>query len=355
MKKNISQFKDIKKDLLFWISEYINYKLSVLFESSIENNIDDITEIKHSISDSKDIDELSKNANVAINSGLGSLKKPLYGVKKFYAYAVEYTTDIKKIDDRLLRDFRESHIGKPNTKKNDIDVTIELLNFIENSTSHNFDIIYQGARIKKPRKKVRDAMDSDEFKLFNKKITEYLYKDEITKARDIIIIRMILFCGLKPKEIVELKLGDEFVFQGQNLYLDMKNRKGIGKDEPFPLPRKHFIRQLNLYAELKKKNKDGFFFYNLDKRDNQLETSYIEQLIKDLLKFASINKRESDSEMLRTSLAIYLYNNRAKGSQIVLNTIQKIMAHKRLSETKAMIGFHDEELSTVTDIFEEIL
>jgi len=354
----INPNKNINEDLLYWVANYINYKASELFDKSTKNTIEDIITIKDNISNSKNINELTTNVTVPINQGLASLKKVLYGTIKFYNFTIDYTTDIKNINDRLLNDFKESLTGTDNTKKNEVDVTIELLNFIENSTKHNFNIVYKGMRVKKPKKKIRDAMDSEEFKKFNNSLSDYEYKDEITKARDIIIVRLILLCGLKPKEIVELKLSaddGEFMYKGNELYIDMKNRKHIGKQEVFYLPRKHFIRQLNKYAELKEYNKDNFLFYDLDNKDKQLKVSYIEQLVKNLLLHSNIKRRESDSEMLRTSLAVYLYNNREKGSQIVLNTIQKILGFNRLIAVKEMIGFHDEELSTVTNIFEEIL
>lgn len=344
---------NIKDNMHFWVKQYLAYKIQTFFETSKKNSIDDIVVLKDEILSSKDFAQTKTLCSSAINQGLKSLYRVLHGVTNFYSFAVDNVGDIESINDKTIEVYRDSLDVADSTAKGYIDVAIELLTFIENKNSDNFkfNIEYKVQRTKKARKKVRDAMNNDEFKLFNKKIAEYDYKgNEFARARDVMIIRFILLCGLKPNEVMELKLGDSLIFNESELYLKLDNRK-----ENIPIPRKLFIRFLNKYLELKENNKDGYFFYGVRNKDEQISVKYIHRLIETMLEYSGIHKRESDAEMLRTSLAVYLYNNRAMGSQIVINTIQNIMGHTTLSQTRDMIGFHDANIAIVSDVFEKDL
>ncbi len=352
-KKSLIQSGNIKEDLLFWTNQYLSYKIQTYFRTSKQNSINDIVELKDKVQSSKSIDETKEHCAYAIKHGLKSLYKVIHGASKFYEFIIEYTSSIQNIDNAAFKNFKDSLHVAEGTAKNYINIAIELITYIENTNSDGFkfDIEHDKQRVAKVKKKARDAMSADEFRLFNKKITAYNYgDDEFTRVRDILILRFILLCGLKPSEVIELKLGESLIFNGNDLYLKISNRKEI-----IPIPRKPFIRFLNKYIELKQQNKDGYFFYGIREKDEQLNFRYIHRLIETMLEFSGIRKRENDAEMLRTSLAVYLYNNRVDGGQIVLNTIQTIMGHQTLAQTKEMIGFHDDALAIAADVFEKDL
>jgi len=346
----LSPSNEIQADLLFWVKQYLAFKLQSLFEDSQSNTIDDIIDLRDSILNANNIEAAKKVCNEAIRNNLKSLTKVLGGSTRFYNFAIEYTTSIKNIQDQTMLDFEEWMKLAPSTKKNYVDIATELTTYIQksNKEGHDFNISYETVRTKKQGKKQRDAMDSEQFKMFNKEIEKYPFKNELTKARDILAIRFILLCGLKPREVVSLEFGKDLIFKNKDLYLhNRKNR--------YDLPRKHFIRPLNKYIELKEDNYKGYFFYDLEDARENLSVKYIQNLIERLLEYTGIKTREADSEMLRTSLAVYLYNNRSENKQISLNTIQELLGFDRVSKARDMVGFHADSLVKVTDVFEKDL
>lgn len=350
---SLSPFGEIKEDLFWWLKEYLVYKLQTLFsESAAATTIDDIIDLKTRLQEAEDIQLVKNVCNEAIQGNLKSMTKPLNGATRFYLFAIDYALSLKSFNDQTILDFKSSMDLAQSTIKNYVDVATELLTFIENKNAEQFKfgITYDEVRPKKAKRKVRDAMSTEEFARFNKEIERYPFENDLMKARDVLIVRLILLAGLKPSEIVDLKDGYSIVHKDKELYV-----KPITRSLRFDLPRKHFIRQINKYAELKEKNRDGYFFYDIKKKNTKLNTTYIQALVKRLLDFTKINRRESDAEMLRTSLAVWLYNHRSKDRQISLKTIQDIMGFDRVSKVKEMIKFHDDEVATVTDIFEKDL
>lgn len=349
-KTPLSPHQTIKDDLLLWTKKYLVHKLRTLFKDSKTNTINDITILEHRLLDAQDIKSVKEVCNEAIRNNLKSLIKVLSGSIRFYTFITEHTSNIKSIDNQTILNFKDTMDLADGTIKNYIDVATELVTFIEknNSDKYLFNITNEIIRTKKQHKKVRDALSSSDFRMFNREIEEYPYRDETTKARDILVIRFILLCGLKASDVIELELNKDLVYTKKDLYLQLSSRK-----ERFNLPRKHFVKQLDKYIALEQKSHKGAFFYDLSNKNKKLTLKYIQELIKELLSFAKIQIREPSAEVLRTSLAVYLYNYRTEGKQITLNTIQELLGLERVSKVKEMIGFHDNTSFTVTDVFKD--
>lgn len=345
MKKinRLSPLGDINADLLYWCNEFIAHKFIELAKKHQNKEIDDVIALKNKILSSPSIKDLKDNANIAVRKKLNSLSKSITGTVKFYEYVVANAKQMIEIDHNLIIDYRKSLKYQESTKDNYTKVLKELISSIENQNAdnHKFGILFDDMKLKKTHKSTRDCLDDEQFKRFNKIITKYNYENEYIKARDILIIRFIMLCGLNVNDLLSLKLNDNIAFNQKEMYLNLENRV-----KRFDMPRKHFSTQLNKYMSLKRKSET--LFYDVDLK-------YIKDLIAKLLNFAKIEVKEKDAKMLIKSLAVFLYNNRKDGQQIVLNTIQDLLGYARLDYVKDLIGFHKQELIKVTHVLENDL
>lgn len=350
MKKStpLKPYERYENDLLYWVKAYIGHKVLELFKSSKENKVDDIIVYINQITNAKNFDELQVTCKELIKDGLKSLSKPLASMGKFYPYALNHTTDFDLIHDDFMFHFSTSLNLAASTKKTYLDSVLEFLTFIENTNTENFKfcIEYQEVRIKKPKPKVHDAMDEEEFLRFSKLLPTLIVDNEFEKCRMVLICRIMLYSGITPKELTGLKLGKSLIVDKKGIYLNLENR-----DIKIYLPRNKLIKYFHKYLELKKENKDGFFFYSLHDINKTLTTSQVNELVKAMLIKAKIERRELNATLLRVSLAVFLYNYRKDGKQFHLTSIQKILGQNNRAETENMIGFHAKEYAQINDVF----
>ena len=159
----------------------------------------------------------------------------------------------------------------------------------------------------------------------------------------------MLYSGITPKELVSLKLGKSLIVDKKSIYIS----KSIGRTVDIELPRNKLIKYINRYLELKEENKNGYFFYALTNKDEMLHTVMVNELVKTMLEYAKIKRREMNATLLRVSLAVYLYNHRKDGKHFHLSAIQAIMGHKNRADTEKMIGFHAKQYVSINDAFLE--
>lgn len=345
-------FKTFQENLLHWTKVYLAHKSLELFKKSKENRVDDIIKSRDEILNSKTFEGVQKACKELIKSDLKSLAMPLGAVAKFYSFAIENNSDFKAFNSDFIYAFSERMTVAESTRKTYLDCVLELLTYIENTNTDGFKfgIEYEGARLKKSKPKVYDAMDDEEFARFSKMLPQYeKYKNEFEKCRTVLICRIMLYSGITPKELVSLKLGKSLIVDKKSIYIS----KSIGRTVDIELPRNKLIKYINRYLELKEENKNGYFFYALTNKDEMLHTVMVNELVKTMLEYAKIKRREMNATLLRVSLAVYLYNHRKDGKHFHLSAIQAIMGHKNRADTEKMIGFHAKQYVSINDAFLE--
>lgn len=347
-KYELNQSNRFSESLLFWAKEYLAHKALELFQKSKQNKVDDIIAAKDEILHAKNLLEVKYACNTLIQKDLRSLSKPLGGVVSFYEYVLKNTDSFSSINTDFIYLYSNSlHIAE-STKRNHIDSVIELLTYIEksNSDGFHFNIEYDAVRTKKPKAKVYDSMDAEEFIRFSKEITQWGAKTEFERCRNILICRILLYSGITPKELVHLKLGESFIVDKKSMYLKLENRSVL-----LYLPRNKLIKYFNQYQELRAESMHNYFFYGLSNPNEMLDTKKVNEIVKLMLKAAKIERKEMNATLLRVSLAVYLYNYRKDGKQFPLSAIQQIMGHKNRIDTENMIGFHAKECVNMSDVF----
>jgi hypothetical protein len=207
-------FKTFQENLLHWTKVYLAHKSLELFKKSKENRVDDIIKSRDEILNSKTFESVQKACKELIKSDLKSLAMPLGAVAKFYSFAIENNSDFKAFNSDFIYAFSERMTVAESTRKTYLDCVLELLTYIENTNTDGFKfgIEYEGARLKKSKPKVYDAMDDEEFARFSKMLPQYeKYKNEFEKCRTVLICRIMLYSGITPKELVSLKLGKSLI------------------------------------------------------------------------------------------------------------------------------------------------
>jgi integrase len=224
-----------------------------------------------------------------------------------------------------------------------MDCIIELLGFIEKSNMDNFkfNIDYEKVRLVKPKPKIHDSMDSAEFNRFSKVLPRYLYDSDFEKCRNILICRILLYSGITPSELLSLDVGKNFIIGDKTFIIVLDNRK-----VDIELPRNKIVRHFNKYMELKENRKDTKIFYDVSVKQ-------INEIVKSLLEFASIKRRDMNATLLRVSFAVYLYNSRENNLQYNITTIQHLLGHSNRADTENMIGFHDKKYASISDVFDK--
>lgn len=344
----LKSFKIYQDNLLFWAKEYLAHKALELFQKSKQSKIDDIIASKDSILNAQNVAELKSACNALIQRDLRSLSKPLGGVASFFEYASKNTDSFLSINTDLIYSYSDSLHVVESTKRNYVDSVIELLTYIDNTNTDGFkfNIEYETARKKKPKPKVYDSMDAEEFVRFSEDLTQFKAKTDFERCRNILICRILLYSGITPKELVHLKLGESLIVDAKSMYLKLENRSVL-----LYLPRNKLIRYFNQYQELRKKSTHDYFFYGLSDPNEMLDTKKVNEIVKTMLKVAKIERKEMNATLLRVSLAVYLYNYRKDGKQFPLSSIQQIMGHKNRIDTENMIGFHAKECVNISDVF----
>ncbi len=346
----LKPFKTYQENLLHWVKAYLAHKVLELFKNSKENTIDDIIVYRDLLLNANDFAKVQSICKELRQHGLQSISMLLNSVSKFYPFALKNASDLTEFDDDLIYNFADSLKLADSSKKGYVDCALQVLAFIENTNTDGFkfNIEYEGARLKKSKPKVYDAMDDEEFARFSKMLPQYdKYKNEFEKCRTVLICRIMLYSGITPKELVSLKLGKSLIKDKKSIYIS----KSIGRTIDIELPRNKLIKYLNRYLELKEENEKGYLFYAPTNKDEMLSTTQVNELVKTMLKYAKIERKEMNATLLRVSLAVYLYNHRKDGKHFHLSAIQAIMGHKNRADTEKMIGFHAKKYAVISDVF----
>ena len=202
------------------------------------------------------------------------------------------------------------------------------------------------------KKHIPEAMSKDEIKLFNQKLLSYPYTDDFEEARNILISRFVLFGGILPSELVNLK-HDNISLTKDKMILHID---GAGaKKRDIELPSNQFLNHWKMYLELKSINKTGYLFYASTNEDKKMDVNFVNVIIKKMLNYAKINKKELTPKLLRTTFAVYLHNNpNPKTNRAVpLKVIQALLGHSNIQHTKDLLGYKIAEDMSYSDVFEE--
>jgi site-specific recombinase XerD len=367
----LSKYNNANEDLLFWIKHYLNYRFLMMKKTNVSDNFDSSKISSMIVSDDNNtIEKLDTAINEATKIGLKGMSVYKIACVGFYRYCTEYSfSNIKEISNSSIRDYTTRVCSdKTESRKREIySALIHLFNYIdENNIDEDkkpyffkVDIDANGKKIKAPfkrtHKKVANYLTQKQLSKLSQSVLEHEKKDikdkdksEFEAARNILIVRLFIYSGIKTSELLslqdedfELDLEDSKII---NLYI-----KGSGASKRvIPIPRGKFIEYYNKYVLHKKRGMGQYFFYSPTNPKQKLNTQIVSDLVKKHFNSAKINV-SGGATSIRNGYAIYLAR-----SKFPIVKIQKLMGHSNAKTTKALISIDSPELIRVADLFETL-
>lgn len=336
--------------LLFWIERFIRNKLTTLSNRQvldkeklaliIQQLVKGTTSIEH-------LDMIVKDARNIGLSGINTYFNPLFKLYKFLKNLG--LASMKEIDEELLSDFLASQTSSLSdaTKKNHRIALLSLFSYIDkqnendDGSSYLFKIELKnwGGLSGKSGTKLPSFMNKNEVDKFLNAIDTFEFSDN-TGYRNRLILKIIIYTGVRVSEILNLKIKD--IFKEDNVYL--LQIRGKGNKPRVVMIKSSIIEQdLNNWLDVRVCNSDLLV---CNQKKERLTQAYISRIVEKILISAGIRKEKNGAHMLRHSFATLLY---AKHHDLIL--VQEALGHADINTSRIYTHFDKEKLYKTTDIF----
>ncbi len=341
--------KTFDENFLFWLDKFIRYKLTNLSNSKVKDK-EVLSQILQDLKKgSKDIEELKDNRKKARNIGLTGINLYINPLEKLYLYFKHLGyEDMKEIDEEVLSDFLATETSSLSdaTKKNYRIALMAFFGFIDKQNEEDNNISYRyGIELKnwgglsgKSGTKLPSFLNEDEIQMFIEALDSYEFSEKVAD-RNRLIIKIILFTGIRISEALSLKTKD---FHNENdLYILQIRGKG-NKPRTVMIKKNIIQKHLDNYIEIKNNN-NPLLITNL--KGNMITQAYISRLVEKILISIGIRKEKNGAHLLRHSFATLLYK---KHKDLVL--VQEVLGHSDINTSRIYTHFDKEKLIKTTDI-----
>ncbi|MFX3679672.1 tyrosine-type recombinase/integrase, partial [Campylobacter sp. LH-2024] len=189
--------------------------------------------------------------------------------------------------------------------------------------------------------KLPEFMSEEEVKKFLDAIENADFKNNT--IRNQLIIKIIIFTGIRVSEAINIKMGD--ISEENDLYLIRIRSKG--NKYRIVMIKKELIEHLLKNVQINYMSKDTLLFVN--KKGTPLTQSYISRIVEQLLFRAGIRKQKNGAHMLRHTFATLLYK---KQKDLVL--VQEALGHASLNTSRIYTHFDNDKLKLAAQVAKEI-
>ena len=263
------------------------------------------------------------NEKKSLNSSNNTISTYLYILESFYEYIIDNLTlsDLDDINKDIVLQFITRDANSANsTKILNLAVIKSYLAFIDEKENLNglFELRLKKLSIKRESIEV-DALDDTEVErllsLFDKKSTSF------NKNRDSLLIKLILFTGIRASECLSIQLKDLSVIQEDNVY--KIKIFGKGSKERFV-----YIAKDKIYKELTFLQEQNYIipYIAITNQQKQMSRVGLYNVISNKMKKANINKK--GVHILRHTFA-----RRLVAKNINLVTISELLGHADITLT----------------------
>jgi integrase/recombinase XerD len=338
------------KTLLFWIERFVRNKLTTLSNRQVTDKNKLAIIIQSLVKGTKSIDELSLIVKDARNIGLAGINTYFNPLLKLYNFTINLgLASMKEIDEELLSDFLASETSALSdaSKKNHRIALLALFSYIdkqnENSdgSSYLFKIELKnwGGLSGKSGTKLPSFMNKSEIDKFLNAIDTYEFSDN-TSYRNRLILKIIIYTGIRVSEILNLKLKD--IFKEESVYL--MQIKGKGNKPRVVMIKSNIIENdLKHWLDMRVCNSDLLV---CNQKGEKLTQAYISRTVENILISVGIRKEKNGAHMLRHSFATLLY---AKHHDLIL--VQEALGHADINTSRIYTHFDKDRLYKTTEIF----
>ena len=339
------------KTLLFWIERFVRYKLTTLSNRQVNDKEKLALIIKTLVVGTTSINELSLLVKDARNIGLSGINTYFNPLVKLYDFLSNLgLASMKEIDEELLSDFLASSTSglSDASKKNHRIALLGLFTYIDkqNETENGNSYMYKielknwGGLKGNSGSKLPSFMNKEEINRFLTAINEYEFCAK-TVYRNRLIIKMIIYTGIRVSEMLNLKLKD--MFKEDDVYLLQIRGKG-NKPRVVMIKASIIENDLNNWLDIRVCNDD---LVVCNKVGNRLTQAYVSRTVENILISAGIRKEKNGAHMLRHSFATLLYQ---KHHDLIL--VQEALGHADINTSRIYTHFDKDRLRATTNLMD---
>ncbi|GAA7996606.1 tyrosine recombinase XerH [Helicobacter pylori] len=354
MKHPLEELKDPIENLLLWIGRFLRYKCTSLSNSQVKDQ-NKVFECLNELNQACSASHLEKICKKARNAGLLGINTYALPLLKFYEYTKKISLkSLKSIDEVLLAEFLSVYTGGLSlaTKKNYRIALLGLFSYIdkqnqdENEKSYIYNItlknisgVNQNAGNKLPT-----HLNNEELEKFLEGIDKIEMSAKV-RARNRLLIKIIVFTGMRSNEALQLKIKDFTLENG--CYTILIKGKG-DKYRAVMLKAFHIenlLKEWLIERELYPVKNDLLF---CNQKGSALTQAYLYKQVERIINFAGLRREKNGAHMLRHSFATLLYQKR---HDLIL--VQEALGHASLNTSRIYTHFDKQRLEEAASIWEE--
>ena len=350
MRYELDFMNSFEKTLLFWIERFVRNKLTTLSNRQVTDKNKLAMIIQSLVKGTKSIDELSLIVKDARNIGLAGINTYFNPLFKLYNFTLNLgLASMKEIDEELLSDFLASETSALSdaSKKNHRIALLALFSYIdkqnenEDGTSYLFKIELKnwGGLSGKSGTKLPSFMNKVEIDKFLNAIDTFEFTENIA-YRNRLILKIIIYTGVRVSEILNLKMKD--MFKEENVYLLQIKGKG-NKPRVVMIKSSIIENDLKHLLDIRVCNSDLLV---CNQKGERLTQAYVSRIVENILISAGIRKEKNGAHMLRHTFATLLY---AKHHDLIL--VQEALGHADINTSRIYTHFDKDRLYKTTEIF----
>ncbi|GAA8037954.1 tyrosine recombinase XerH [Helicobacter pylori] len=355
MKHPLEELKDPTENLLLWIGRFLRYKCTSLSNSQVKDQnkvFECLNELNQAFVSSSHLEKVCKKARNVGLLGINTYALPLL---KFYEYAQKLSLkSLKNIDEVMLAEFLSVYTGGLSlaTKKNYRIALLGLFSYIdkqnqdENEKSYIYNItlknisgVNQSAGNKLPT-----HLNNEELEKFLEGIDKIEMSAKV-RARNRLLIKIIVFTGMRSNEALQLKIKDFTLENG--CYTILIKGKG-DKYRAVMLKAFHIeslLKEWLIERELYPVKNDLLF---CNQKGSALTQAYLYRQVERIINFAGLRREKNGAHMLRHSFATLLYQKR---HDLIL--VQEALGHSSLNTSRIYTHFDKQRLEEAASIWEK--
>lgn len=355
MKYSLNCKDNFPSTLLFWISRFIRYKLTTLSNHQVKEKeviLHAINAIQYGeIKNIEQLEILCKDVRKAGLIGINTYATPLIKLYVFLFQSAICT--MEEIDEEILSDFLsvETSMLSDASKKNYRMAIIGLFGYIDKQNEHDgksyvYDITLKISALQgKAGQKLPAFLSQKELEQFLQAIDEAQMSEKVC-ARNKLIIKLIVFTGIRVSEAINLHRKD--IFPVDDCYIIQIRGKG-NKPRTAMIRKQHIQNLLDtwLTQRIALTPERDLLFCN--SKGKALTQSYIYQNVEQILSQKGIRKEKNGAHMLRHSFATLLYQ---KKHDLVM--VQEALGHSDLNTSRIYTHFDKDKLREVVAVMDNI-
>ncbi len=339
------------KTLLFWIERFIRYKLTTLSNRQVMDKDELGLILQLLVKGTSSIDDLKVIVKKARNIGLSGINTYFNPLAKLYNYCNKLgLASMKEIDEELLSDFLATNTASLSdaSKKNHRIALLGLFSYIDkqneniDGTTHSYKIElknWQGLSGKSGQK-LPSYMNKEEIDRFLEAINTFEFTNN-TVYRNRLILKIIIYTGVRVSEILNLNLKD--IFKEDGVYVLQIKGKG-NKPRVVMIKASIIEKDLKNWLEMRCCASDLLV---CNQKGNRLTQAYISRIVENILITAGIRKEKNGAHMLRHSFATLLYT---KHHDLIL--VQEALGHADINTSRIYTHFDKQRLKATVNLMD---